>query len=102
MRSRCHNPKATSYDKYGAKGISVCKAWRESFAQFLNDMGERPPETSLDRIDRRFGYFHANCRWATMRQQIDNRISRADRPAFMHPLLLDENDLRVHAYRQWV
>jgi len=73
MMMRCHNPKGTGFDRYGARGISVTKPWRDSFATFLNDMGERPPGMSIDRIDNRFGYFMANCRWATPKQQYANR-----------------------------
>lgn len=73
MLKRCYEPKSASYSRYGAKGISVTKPWRDSFASFLNDMGERPAGTSIDRIDNRFGYFPANCRWATPKQQTANR-----------------------------
>lgn len=73
MCSRCSNPNDPSYPDYGARGISVTKPWRDSFESFLNDMGERPQETSIDRIDNRFGYFAANCRWADKFQQARNR-----------------------------
>ena len=78
MIQRCHNPNATGFHAYGGRGISVCKAWRDSFESFLNDMGERPEGLSLDRIDGRFGYFFSNCRWATRAEQARNR-SRAQR-----------------------
>lgn len=73
MLQRCHDPQHVAFDRYGGRGISVTKVWRDSFAAFLNDMGERPPGMSLDRIDNRFGYFPANCRWATAKQQASNR-----------------------------
>lgn len=73
MRARCHNPNNIGYKYYGALGISVTKPWRDSFESFLNDMGERPVGMTIDRIDRRFGYFAANCRWATPKQQAANR-----------------------------
>lgn len=73
MNSRCRNPRATKFENYGGRGISVTKPWRDSYAAFLNDMGERPSGTSIDRIDGRFGYFAANCRWATNKQQNVNR-----------------------------
>lgn len=76
MLQRCYNSKNTAYPRYGAKGISVTKPWRDSFESFLNDMGERPPGRSIDRIDNRFGYFFANCRWATPQEQALNRRPR--------------------------
>lgn len=72
MMIRCHNTKAINFGRYGGRGISVCRAWR-TFASFLNDMGERPIGRTLDRIDNRFGYFYANCRWSTLSEQSLNR-----------------------------
>lgn len=71
MRSRCNNPKAPKYPAYGGSGISVCERW-EVFANFLEDMGERPAGTTLDRINGELGYFKENCRWATTKVQQRN------------------------------
>lgn len=102
MLQRCGNPNHIGYPRYGGSAISVCKEWRESFIVFLQDMGERPSnDHSLDRIENRFGYFPSNCRWATLALQLENRRSPHDRPAFMHPLLIDQNDSRVAEYRVW-
>jgi hypothetical protein len=73
MRQRCENPKATKYPRYGAVGVSVCARWRDSFENFLADMGERPPGRSLDRIDPAGNYEPGNCRWATPIEQRANR-----------------------------
>ena len=78
MIRRCHSPTYAKYPAYGAKGISVCDAWRKSFQQFLQDVGDRPsPEYSLDRIDNAGNYEPSNVRWATSLEQQTNRAQRA-------------------------
>jgi hypothetical protein len=72
MIARCTNPYSVSYATYGAKGVMVCERWTK-FRNFLEDMGERPPGTSLDRIDNAKGYEPGNCRWASRSQQNANR-----------------------------
>jgi hypothetical protein len=69
MKHRCMNPKRQSYERYGGRGISVCREWLNSFDAFLEDMGERPANTSLDRIDNNSGYNKLNCRWASKEVQ---------------------------------
>ncbi len=74
MIQRCYNPKVKAHATYGARGITVCQRWRDSFATFLDDMGERPSlQHSIDRIDTDGNYCPENCRWATMKQQGRNR-----------------------------
>ncbi|MGY3609908.1 MULTISPECIES: hypothetical protein [unclassified Bradyrhizobium] len=73
MRERCCNPKAVQYKWYGAKGITVCDRWLNSFENFLADMGERPVGKTLDREDRSKGYEPGNCCWATHQEQTFNQ-----------------------------
>ena len=72
MVQRCHNPKRKDYPSYGGAGIAVCERWRV-FANFLADMGERPPGLSIDRHPNGNGnYEPGNCRWATGAEQVRN------------------------------
>ncbi|MGF3022677.1 hypothetical protein ACQVP2_07595 [Methylobacterium aquaticum] len=74
MIQRCTNPLNTSYDRYGAVGISVCDRWRDSFENFLADMGPRPgPEYSIERSRGDGNYEPDNCHWATPTEQSRNR-----------------------------
>jgi hypothetical protein len=74
MIYRCYNEKRNNYKYYGARGIGVCARWRNTFKDFVSDMGPKPTSKhSLDRIDSNRGYFPRNCRWATVELQRLNR-----------------------------
>lgn len=76
MRRRCLRPASPDYARYGGRGITICQRW-DTFAAFLEDMGERPDGTSLDRVDADGNYDPDNCRWADAKTQRRNRSKAA-------------------------
>lgn len=91
MVSRCTKEYNPAYPRYGGRGITVCDQWlgKEGFQTFLNDMGEKPHNHTLERIDNERGYGPDNCRWATPKEQAANT---------RHINLLDIDILWVRAH----
>ena len=70
---RCHNPRSKDFHRYGALGIHVFEGWRKDRQTFLDYVPPRTEGTTLDRIDPTKGYEPGNVRWATSKEQADNR-----------------------------
>lgn len=77
MIQRCTNPALKCWKNYGGRGITVCNRWRNSFENFFSDMGLRPSgKHTLDRKNNDLGYSPQNCKWATWKEQANNRRER--------------------------
>lgn len=73
MKKRCLNPSHAKWKDYGGRGIKVCDRWRDDFLAFVGDMGFCPPGLTLERDNNDGDYEPSNCRWATMKDQSNNR-----------------------------
>lgn len=73
MKRRCYDVRRRDYKYYGGRNVTVCDRWRESFVNFLDDMGLKPfAEATLERVDNNAGYEKSNCKWATWEEQKQN------------------------------
>jgi hypothetical protein len=89
MMDRCYNPEHIHYGSYGGRGIAVCERWRD-VANFIKDVGEKPPGKTHDRIDNNGNYEPENCRWASPKEQGRNRRDNTRITAFGKTKLLVE------------
>lgn len=77
MKDRCFNQNHRAYRHYGGRGITVCKEWKDSFQEFFDYVSKLPhfgeKGYSLDRINNDGVYEPGNVRWATSKEQVNNR-----------------------------
>ena len=96
IKSRCQNVNDKSYQDYGAKGIDMCREWREDFLNFLEYIGIAPgPDYTLDRIDSTKHYEPGNVRWATREIQNLNKCNVNTLRAKLKLRLAVENNIGI-------
>ena len=98
MRQRCNNPNHPEYERYGGRGISVCKEW-DSYSQFYIDLGEKPYESaSIDRKDNSKGYCKDNCEWASKSTQSFNQRLSSDNQSGVIGVYMEKQTCMWKAY----
>ncbi|RLD00172.1 MAG: hypothetical protein DRI65_16635 [Chloroflexota bacterium] len=110
MKLRCYSKQNPKYPTYGARGIAVCDRWLESFDNFFADMGIRPDNTSIDRINNEGDYTPENCRWATPTEQARNTRRNVNLSfngktqcisAWAEELGIKKGTIQARLYRGW-
>ena len=101
MRTRCSNPNEPGWKNYGGRGIIFDPRW-DDFAAFLQDMGERPPGTSLERKDNNGNYCKDNCKWATKKEQNNNQRKNVKVGGkSIGDIATEKGELRATVYARW-
>ena len=105
VKARCYNERSTGYLDYGAKGITMSDAWKNSFEEFHKDMGDAPKDGqrwSIGRIDNSLGYCKENCRWELDTQQARNRSMSSLNTSGKTGVIRRVRDGRVSFTAKWI
>lgn len=94
MRARCFYNWTADYKNYGGRGITVCDRWKNSFENFLADMGPRPAGFRLERKDNNGPYSPENCEWTSCTRQIHNQRLRKDNTSGLKGVTWDSTNQR--------
>ena len=96
MHQRCINPNNKDFKNYGGRGITVCEGWN-NFETFFTNMGARPKDLSVDRVDNNKGYYPENCRWATRAEQSQNQRIRTTNKTGVNGVYFDQKRQKYRA-----
>jgi len=74
IKRRCYQKNSIYYNNYGGRNIKMCDEWKNSFWNFVQDMGLKPfKNSSIERLDNNKDYCKENCVWSSLKEQANNR-----------------------------